>query len=398
VVTIPAGLEYAGNFVSADGMTVVSGYPAAGPGGTQILKLKVPEGVTSGNAVNYGFDIRAAFVNFGCGKLDISSQMERTVAPLLCNGNACPNGAKFVVGSAENQVSVAKPEIVLTGFEYVSGTFAEGGTVTLAVTVANNSLLQAPANSYYVEFFCGSNTTPFTSVLFPSEIPQGGSITENLTVNVPVAPDCVNGESMVVKIRPLTAANQEQCLCNETTRGILEVLPVVLTNFTARQNACKISLQWHSETELNFKKYEVEFSSNGRTFSAVGTVEGRGSNNSYSFTHQPAQGRAYYRLRIVDNNGSSRYSDIIAMNVSCTGKNVLVYPNPVNSILNVNLSGFTAVANGKLFNSTGQLITSKQLMNGTNTIAVDKLATGTYALVVTEAGGTQQVYRVQVTH
>ena len=398
VVTIPAGLEYGGNFISNDGITVVAGYPVAGPGGSQILKLKVPEGVTSGNSVSYGFDVRAAYVNLGCGKLDISSQMERSVAALMCGGNACPNSAKFVVGSAENQVSVAKPELVITGFEYVSGAFAEGGTATLAVTVANNSLLPAPAASYYVEFFCGSNTTPFTSVLFPSAIPEAGSVTENLTVNIPTAPDCVNGESMVVKIRPLTAASQQQCLCNETTRGILEVLPVALSNFTARQSGCKINLQWHSETELNFKKYDVEFSTNGRNFTVVGTIEGRGSNSNYNFAHQPSQGRVYYRLRIVDNNGSSRYTEIIAMNLSCSGKNVLVYPNPANSILNVNLSGFTGIASGRLFSSTGQLITSHQLLNGTNSIAVDKLATGTYALVVTEPGGTQQVYRVQVSH
>ena len=377
---------------------MVSGYPVSGPGGTQILKLKVPEGVASGNQINYSFDISAAYVDFGCGKLNISSQVERSTAALFCNSVACPNSSKVVVGSAENEISVSKPDLVITGFEYVSGSFAEGGTAVMAVTVANNTLLSAPASTYYVEFFCGSSTTPFTSVLFPSEIPVSGSVTENLTINIPVAPDCVNGESMIVKIRPVTAANQHQCLCSETSRGILDVLPVVIDKFSARQNGCKINLQWHSETELNFKKYEVEFSTNGRTFTSVGTVDGRGSNNTYSFSHQPVQGRVYYRLRMVDNNGNSKYSNIIAMNLSCTGRNVLVYPNPVNSVLNVNLSGFTAVANGKLYNSIGQLITSKQLLNGTNSLSVDQLATGTYALVVTEADGTQQVYKVQVAH
>lgn len=398
VVTLPAGIVYQGNFVSADGAAVVSGYPVPGPGGTQIIKIKVPEGVSSGNAVNYSFDIAAAYVDFGCGKLNISSQMERTDAPLLCNGLACPNGSRSVVGSSENEIGVSKPDLVLTGFEYVSGRFGEGGTAVMAVTIANNTLLPAPANSYYVEFFCGTNTNPFTSVLFPSAVPEGGSITENLTINIPSAPDCVNGESLTIKIRPLTAANQQQCLCTETTRGILDVLPVVLDKFTARQNGCSINLQWHSETELNFKKYEVEFSNNGRTFNTVASVIGRGSNNNYNFSHQPAPGRVYYRLKIVDNNGSSRYSNIIAMNLSCTGKNVLIYPNPVSSVLNVNLSGYTSVAVGKLYNSVGQLITSKQLLNGTNSVSVEQLATGTYALVVTEADGTQQVYKVQVSH
>jgi hypothetical protein len=398
VVTLPAGIEYAGNFVSADGMTVAAGFPVAGPGGTQILKLKVPAGITSGNPVNYSFDIRAAYVDFGCGKLIVSSQYERTFGALSCNGNACPNATRFVVGSADNNVTVEKPDLLLTGFEYVSGSFAEGGTATVAITVANNGTLDAPASSYNVEFFCGGNTVPFASALFGPAIPVLSSASDNLTINIPSAPTCENGQSVTARIRPLTALNQQQCLCQETVRGILATLPVVLDNFTARQNACKIVLDWRSLTELNLRQYEIEYSSNGRTFSTAGTMAGNGDNSRYSFTHQPAPGRAYYRLKMLDINGSSKYSNIIAMNVSCTGKNLLVYPNPANSILNVNLSGFAGSVNGRLFNSTGQLLVSKVLINGTNNIAVDKLPAGTYALVVAEPNGEQQVYRIQIAH
>lgn len=396
VVTLPAGIEYAGNFLSDGGITLVSGFPVPGPGGTQIIQLKVPAGITSGNTINYSFDVAAAYVNFGCGRLNIASQLERTVAPLLCNGTPCPNGSKFIVGSAENEVEVTKPDLSITGFEYVSGNFAEGGTATMSVTVANNSLLDASAGSYNVEFFCGTNTTPFTSVLFAPAIPANSNATENMVINIPTSPDCINGESIVVKIRPVTAANQSQCLCNETSRGILDVLPVSLSSFTAVQSGCKINLHWRSETEINFKKYEIEFSNNGRTYTPAGSVNGLGSNNNYSFVHKPSAGRIYYRLKIVDNNGSSRYSNIITLNFACTGKNVLLYPNPVSSLLNVNLSGFAQGANGKLYNGTGQLVASQQLINGTNSLAVDKLATGTYALVITDATGERQVYKVQV--
>jgi len=398
VVAFPPGIEFAGNFVSADGMTVATGYPVAGPGGSQILKLKVPAGVTSGNPVNYSFDIQASYVDFGCGKLVISSQMERTSAALTCNGNVCPNGSRYVVGSTENLLSIEKPDLSITGFEYVSGSFAEGGTTTVAITVANNGAVAAAAASYNVEFFCGSNTTPFATALFAPAIPVGTDATDNLTISVPAAPACNNGESVTATIRPLTALNQQQCLCQATTRGILKALPVVLDNFAARQDNCKITLNWHSATELSFRKYEIEFSTNGRNFSTVGTVIGRGDNSNYTFNHQPTPGRVYYRLKMVDNNGVAKYSSIIAMNLSCTGKNLLVYPNPASSILNVNLSGFTGTINGKLYNNTGQLISSKQLLNGTNSIAVDRLPSGTYALVVYEQNGQQQVYKVQISH
>lgn len=398
VVILPNGIEYAGNFVSAEGMTVAAGYPVPGPGRTQVLKLKVPAGITSGNPVNYSFDIATSFVDYGCGKLNISSQLERTSAVLSCNGNLCPNASKYIVGSSDNELLVIKPELSLTGFDYVSGSFAEGGTAVVNITVANGSTEDAPASTYYVEFFCGSNTTPFTSTLFTPAVPALSNASDNLTINIPVGPTCNNGESVVAAIRPLTAANQQQCLCTGTSRGILAVLPVVLDNFSARQDACKINLNWHSATEISLKRYEVEYSTNGRTFSSVGTLSGKGDNSSYTFGHQPLPGRVYYRLKMTDNNGVAKYSSIIAMNVSCTGKNLLVYPNPASSILNVNLSGFAGSINGKLYNNVGQLISSKQLLNGTNSIAVDRLPSGTYALVVSESNGQQQVYKVQIVH
>jgi len=397
-VTLPSGVAFAGNFVSITGLEVAAGYPVAGPGGTQILKIKVPAGINSGITADYSFDVRTTFVDFGCGKLDISSQLERTVGLLSCNGSLCPNATTFIAGSAENQLAVSKPTLEITGFEYVSGSFAEGGTAVMSVTVANNSLLPTPANTYYVEFFCGGSTTSFTSVLFPVDIPEGGNATANLSISIPVAPDCLNGQSVVAAIRPLTDQGQEQCLCQSTTRGILKVLPVILDNFSARQQNCKTVLNWHSVTELNLKNYEIEYGTDGRSFAVIGTMNGTGDNGRYSFTHQPRTGRAYYRLRMVDNNGASKYSDIIAINSNCNGKSMLVYPNPASTILNVNLSGFTGTVTGKLFSSTGQLIVSRNLLNGTNNIAVDKLSAGSYALVVSDAAGEQQVYRVQVTH
>ncbi len=398
VVTLPAGLEYAGNFTSADSITVAAGYPVSGPGGTQILKLKVPEGITSGNPANYSFDITAAYVDFGCGTLNITSEMERTSAALTCNGNVCPNSTRYVVGSSDNTVTVEKPNLSLTGFEYVSGSFAEGGTATFSVTVANTGTVDAAASSYNVEFFCGGNSAPFTSVLFGPAVPAASSAAANLVINIPSAPVCENGQSVTVAIRPLTADSQQQCLCQATTRGILDVLPVVLDGFDARQNNCSITLNWHSLTELNLKRYEVEYSTDGSNFKTVGSLAGNGDNRSYAFTHQPAQGRVYYRLRLLENNGLSRYSDIITMNYSCNGKNLLIYPNPASSIVNVNLSGYAGAVKAKLYNSTGQLLVSKQLLNGTNNIDVDRLPAGTYALVVAEANGNQQVYKVQVLH
>ena len=268
------------------------------------------------------------------------NEAERTSAPLSCGVTLCAEGSKSIIGSAENVITILKPDLSIVGLDYVSGDFSAGGTTTLTITVDNSAIIDAPAASYMVEFFCGSNTTPFASSLFPPLIAASGSATANLTVSVPASPVCMNGQIVTAKIRPVTDANQQQCLCKEASREILRVLPVTLTDFTARQQNCKTTLSWYSQAEINFKNYEVQYSTNGQSYNTIGKVDAKGDNTYYTFSYQSAQGRVYYRLLLMDRNGQSKYSNILSINASCTGKNVAVYPNPAYSLLNVNISGF----------------------------------------------------------
>ncbi len=397
LVTLPSGIIYAGNFVSADGITVVAGYPVSGSGGSQIFKLKIPAGISSGNAINYSFDIRSSYTDLGCGTLVISSELQRTFGAISCGSIICSNASKSVMGSIENTIIVQKPDLSITDLEYVSGSFSAGGITTVTITVANTASVNAAASDYVVEFFCGSSTVPFASSLFPPSITASGSASANLTISVPASPVCDNGQIVTAKIKPVTETNLEQCLCKETSRAILRALPVILTDFTVRQQNCKTVLNWRSLTEINLKKFVVEYSTDGQLFNAVGLVDAKGDNVYYSFSHQPAQGRIYYRLLMVDKNGESKYSAVVSMNATCNGKNIAVYPNPVSTVLKVNLSGYQAGAvTARLYNGTGQLVLSKSLINGVNVINVDRLAKGTYALVVTEQKGNQQAFRVYV--
>ena len=399
LVTLPTGVIYAGNFTSAGGISLVPGYPVAGPGGSQILKLKVPAGIATGTPLNYSCDLTTTSTFSGCGNFSIVSEAERTNAPISCGATLCTDASKSIIGSAENIITVVKPDLSIVDLDYVSGDFSAGGTTTVTITVANTADIDASASGYVVEFFCGSNTAPFASSLFPPVIPALGSATASLTISVPASPACVNGEIVTAKIRPVTETNQEQCLCKEASREILRALPVTLTDFTARQQNCKTTLSWHSQTEVNFKGFEVQYSVNGQSYNTISKVEAKGDNAYYTYSHQPAEGRVYYRLLLVDKDGGKKYSSILTMNATCAGKNVTVYPNPAFSLLNVNLSGYSGgIVTAKLYNGTGQLVLSKLLQNGINTINVNQLARGTYALVVTDQKGNQQAFKIYISH
>ncbi|MEN9569154.1 MAG: hypothetical protein RL172_385, partial [Bacteroidota bacterium] len=398
VVTIPAGLSYAGNFVSSNGISVAPGYPQTGSGGSQILKLKLPEGVFDGTPLPYAFDVAPSAVNNGCGNVTVLTDLVRTQGPIVCNSIICSAGSRVILGSAENNVSIAKPDLLITDFEYVSGNFATGGTTTLTLTVANVGTVNAAAGSYVAEFFCGNNPVPFASGLFTPAIAAGASATAEITVTIPSGPTCSNGDIATVKIRPLTETSIAQCLCNETSRPMLSLIPVVLGDVTVRQQNCKTTINWHSLTEINLQQYIVQYSADGVSYSTAGSVSGKGSNSLYSFTHQPIPGRAYYRLKMTDNNGYFKYSDVISINATCNSKLVSVFPNPANNVINININGFNTKAEGKLYNSTGQLVLQRVLQNGRNILAADQLAAGTYIMIVTDGQGEKQTFKVNISH
>lgn len=397
IVTLPPGIEYAGNFASSGGLTVAAGYPAAGPGGTQLLRLKVPSGVSAGTALNYNFDVTVAAAQNGCGNFGILSEAERTTAPISCGGTLCTSATKSIIGSFENTLSVIKPDLSIVSLDYVSGDFSAGGNTTVSITVANTGTVNAAAAAYAVEFFCGNNSTPFATSVFPPAIPASGSASANLTVNVPASPVCNNGEIVTARIKPLTAANVQQCLCKEAARQVLRALPVIITDFNIRQENCKVTLSWRSVTEVNFKKFTIQYSTDGRAYQPVGEMNSKGNNAYYSFTHQPGQGRVFYRLLMTDKDGGSKYSSVVTVNAVCNGSNVAVYPNPVNSILHVNIAGYPAgTVSARLLNTTGQLVISKSLQAGANTINVNGLSKGAYALIIIGQKGVTQSFKIYI--
>jgi hypothetical protein len=88
-------------------------------------------------------------------------------------------------------------------------------------------------------------------------------------------------------------------------------LPVVLSDFKATADQNKVILKWKSETEINFSHYEIERSTDGQTYRRLSTVDGSNGSNDYSYTDPIPDYVNYYRLKIVDMDGSFDYSPIV---------------------------------------------------------------------------------------
>ncbi len=91
-----------------------------------------------------------------------------------------------------------------------------------------------------------------------------------------------------------------------------------------------VVLQWKTLSENNTKEFVVERGQYGN-FEPIGAVAAAGNTTeprSYTFTdEQPLPGRVYYRLKVVDFDGTFAYSDVISV-VNCNGPAVVIMPNP----------------------------------------------------------------------
>ena len=115
---------------------------------------------------------------------------------------------------------------------------------------------------------------------------------------------------------------------------IIVPLPVELVSFKGTPVAEGIALNWETATEKNNAYFSVQYSTDGRNFESVGYLEGKGTSttaHSYAFVHKDARpGKAYYRLKQVDNDNTYAYSKTIVLNTKERASLPLkVYPNPV---------------------------------------------------------------------
>lgn len=177
---------------------------------------------------------------------------------------------------------------------------------------------------------------------------------------------------------------------NGTTAAIS--LPVTLLRFSGYKDHSRNLLEWTTSTEINNHGFEVERSTDGVNYSAIGFVNSKafGGNSvdelNYSFTdNNPTGNKQYYRLRQVDLDNQGRMSQIVLIRGSKPGSLLIdgLFPNPANSQVNILI---VAPARSKetlnISDMSGRIV-QQQTVNvetGSNTIRVDisNLGSGAY--------------------
>ncbi|RYD76111.1 MAG: T9SS type A sorting domain-containing protein, partial [Sphingobacteriales bacterium] len=140
--------------------------------------------------------------------------------------------------------------------------------------------------------------------------------------------------------------------------------------------------------ETNFKKYEIERSLDANSFNKIGELAGQNlANYSYTDKELPNASIVYYRLKMIDIDGTFSYSRVLPIRLNNNFTNALVYPNPTTGPLNVRLTeAIKANSNLIITDVTGRVVKQQMVNKGIFSVdlKVNDLPAGRYFIRIND--------------
>lgn len=178
----------------------------------------------------------------------------------------------------------------------------------------------------------------------------------------------------------------EMTPCGTALTATVSPLPVQLIDFTAQPEGAAVALAWHTASEKNSARFEIERSTDGKRFAHLGNVAAQGSASkltAYAYRDDalPAGiSQLYYRLRQVDLDGSAAYSPVRTVALART-TSLALFPNPAHTA--ATLTGAAPGTTVQLYDAVGRRVTAA---------TADAAGTATYTLPVGLPGGVYVVH------
>lgn len=238
---------------------------------------------------------------------------------------------------------------------------------------------------------------------------DGTDIAINL---VPALINTVAQTPVVINI-PAAYRNSQMIAVYETKRGCYDKvvvvpnscipLPVDFKSFTAARNRSNVQLRWETSMEMNNTGFAVERNINGswQQIAWVPTQAVNGNSDailSYSYLDMNShKGISQYRIRQVDQDSKSKYTEIRSVRGDGQLGKTIVYPNPtVDGKVNIVFEDAAATRDISVSDMSGRMV--RQIKGITaNNITIDNLNPGMYTVrIVSPETGEQVVEKVIV--
>lgn len=171
------------------------------------------------------------------------------------------------------------------------------------------------------------------------------------------------------------------------------LLPVEFVNLKGVQRHDGIELAWTTLSESGSDHFLVERSYDAFRFAPVTSLTAAGTSNStleYAIVDPtPQLGSNYYRITMVDQDGSVTISNTIAVTFTKPGTALVLVPNPANDIVNLSFPQGPDEVVIRIRDTTGRLIAQQHHSNGNIAvpISVHRLDLGLYTVSVDDTNG-----------
>ena len=159
------------------------------------------------------------------------------------------------------------------------------------------------------------------------------------------------------------------------------LMPVELTDFSARLLDQSVQLNWRTASESNNEGFYIERST-GLYWQNFGFVAGKGTTTEeqsyYFLDEKPQPGTNYYRLKQVDFDGKYEYSNIISVNIESA--EIRLFPNPTKGIIEIHGKNID-YGTIRVTDNVGRLI-KLQKLSGYKQIDISDMPNGIYFIYI----------------
>lgn len=269
------------------------------------------------------------------------------------NGNNFNMGPRKVVFNAIEHTSNGYSFEGVGYQHYRDNICNQSTTVVAGATYALNVLTSGNPQdcSVYIDYNNDGTFNPTTERILNSN-GTGGNQTHNSNVVIPAS--AASGTPLRMRViadfsnatitptGTLIYGQAEDFTVTIIAAPLAVVWRSISANLNTKQN---IEVRWSTEIEENSNLFEIEKSKDGNNFYKIGSVNATGQStrpSHYSFEDMDnVSGYNYYRIKQIDIDGKSTYSSIATEVVKSNELSIVIFPNPTNGYLNINIVGLS---------------------------------------------------------
>lgn len=317
VSTLLAGDSFAGNDQATSNVTVNNTTPVIAPftEGLTVNTVPAPAG----------------------WRLENPDGLTTWTAPVIANGINCGNSRVWSIdhynyNGVGQEDRLVTPRINLTGFtasqlrfDRAFAPYGPGYYDAFRVDISNNC-----GASWTQLYYAAGTALATTAATTAAWAPTNCSQWQTNTINIAA----YNGQTVQIRFVAINAFGNFFYMDNVQVFGN-STLPVELIDLAAVAGTEGIDVVWSTGSEINSERFEVERSADAINWTRIGTLPAQGpsvTTTAYSFLDRaPAKGTNYYRLFMVDNDGSAEHSRVVS--ALWTHARMRCYPNPTDGTL-----------------------------------------------------------------